>query len=298
MPETADPIVERVAALPIWARAVEPLALSGGITNRNFLVDDGQRKVVVRVGGDNPVHCVVREREHAASRAAHAAGVSPEVLYAEPDILVLGFIEGVTFGPEDVRKPANLDRLVDLVQRYHRGVPNHYRGHAIMFWPFQVVREYAHILRAGQSPHEGKLAGLAAQADRLEAAVGPIDVVFGHNDLLAANFIDDGKKLWIVDWEYSGFNSPLFDLGGMASNNGFSDEMEDALLDRYFGRAPDAALKRKMAAMSAISLMREAMWSMASELHSTLAFDYDNYTAENLKRLDAAYARFENLDGQ
>lgn len=294
--EEEDEVLTRVARLPIWSGPVEPQPLSGGISNRNFVVDDKGRRVVVRVGGDKIVHGVLRSSEQAASRAAHAAGVSPEVLYAEADVLVLAFIEGATLTPADVRDPKNLDRLVDVIRRCHHGIPKHLRGPGPMFWVFHVVRDYAHTLDEGNSVHRPLLAGLLQRADALEQAVGPIDVVFGHNDLLAANFIDDGKRLWMFDWEYSGFNSPLFDLGGLASNSEFSDGHTRELLARYFGRAPDAALMRSAAAMTAASLLREAMWSMVSEIHSALSFDYSAYTAENLSRFETAYTTFKKLD--
>jgi hypothetical protein len=102
----ADPLVERVATLGIWFGRVDPEPLLGGITNKNFVVSDRGRKYVVRTGGDILVHGVVRANELAATRAAHAAGISPAVLYAEPGIMVIDFIEGQTFEPEDVRNPA------------------------------------------------------------------------------------------------------------------------------------------------------------------------------------------------
>ena len=94
-------------------RPVEPSRSRGGITNINFVVEDAGRKFVVRIGGDIEVHGIVRRNELAASRAAHAAGVAPEVVHAEPGVLVLDFIEGRTFTPEDVRNPQNLAAIVD-----------------------------------------------------------------------------------------------------------------------------------------------------------------------------------------
>lgn len=286
----------RVAQLSIWSGRVEPTPLAGGITNHNFVVDDHARRYVVRVGSDILVHGVVRANELAASRAAHAAGLAPAVVHAEPGILVLEFIDGRTLTPEDVRDPANLDRLVDLAHRCHRDVPQHLRGPAAMFWVFHVVRDYAHTLRTGRSRHVGALPGLLEQARRLEAAVGPIEVVFGHNDLLAANLLDDGRRLWLLDWEYAGFNSPLFDLGGLASNSELPPAATEALLALYFERPVDDALRRRAAAMTAASLLRETMWSMVSEIHSSVAFDYAAYTAENLRRFEAAYASFEAME--
>jgi thiamine kinase-like enzyme len=286
----------RVAALEIWYGRVDPLPLAGGITNQNFTVEDRGRRYVVRVGNDILVHGVVRANELAASRAAHLAGLSPRVVHAEPGILVLDFIEGRTFTPEDVRNPANLERLIDMVRRCHRDIPQHLRGPAAMFWVFHVVRDYAHTLREGNSWHAPLLPDLLAHAARLEGAVGRIEVVFGHNDLLAANFIDDGHWLWLVDWEYAGFNSPLFDLGGLASNSELSAEQAELVLSLYFDKPVDDQLRRRAAAMTAASLLRETMWSMVSELHSTVDFDYSAYTAENLRRFEAAYATYLAMD--
>lgn len=286
----------RVAALPIWSKRVDPKPLSGGITNHNFMVEDRGRRHVVRVGHDIPVHGVVRATELAASRAAHLAGLSPEVVHAEPGILVLDFIEGRTFTAEDVRNPANLERLVEVVRRCHRDIPEYLRGPAAMFWVFHVVRDYGHTLRDGNSRHVPLLPDLLARAAQLEAAVGPIEVVFGHNDLLAANFIDDGKRLWLLDWEYAGFNSPLFDLGGLASNSEFSREQLDRALSLYFGKPVDDPLRLRASAMTAASLLRETMWSMVSEIHSIVDFDYAAYTAENLRRFELAYAAFQEMD--
>jgi len=163
-----------------------------------------------------------------------------------------------------------------------------------MFWVFHVIRDYAGTLREGNSRSLDLLPSLLERAERLEAAVGPIEVVYGHNDLLAANFIDDGERLWLVDWDYAGFNSPLFDLGGLASNNELSAEQEEALLGAYFDRAPDAALMRSYRAMKCASLLRESLWSMVSEIHSSLDFDYVAYTEENLARFERAYAAFQS----
>ena len=285
-----------VAALPIWSQRVDPVPLAGGITNQNFTVEDRGRRYVVRVGSDILVHGVVRANELAASRAAHLAGLSPGVVHAEPGILVLDFIEGRTFTPEDVRNPANLERLVDMMRPCHRDIPQHLRGPAAMFWVFHVVRDYAHTLHEAGSLHAALLPDLLARAARLEAAVGPIEVVFGHNDLLAANFMDDGHRLWLVDWEYAGFNSPLFDLGGLASNSELSREQAEQALSLYFAKPVDDELRRRASAMTAASLLRETMWSMVSEIHSTVDFDYAAYTAENLRRFEVAYATYLTMD--
>lgn len=285
-----------IAGLSCWHGPVDPQPVAGGITNTNYSVVDQGLRYFVRIGDDIPVHGIVRANELAVNRAAHAAGVAPAVIHSEPGVLVLEFIAGRTFTPADARNPRNLDRIVNLLRRCHRGIPEHLRGPAAMFWVFHVVRDYAHTLNAGDSRHRARLPELLGTAARLEEALGPVDIVFGHNDLLPTNFIDDGERLWLVDWEYAGFNSPLFDLAGLASNNEFPADLSQRLIETYFGRPMNRELKLRFTAMNAASLLRETMWSMVSEIHSKLDFDYVAYTALNLARFESALAAFDELE--
>ena len=245
--------LEKAARRTCWKGRVEPRPLTGGITNQNFVVEDAGRRYFVRIGDDFPIHGIMRFNELAASRAAAAAGVSPEVVHHEPGALVLGFIEGVTLDEAQVREPATLARIVPLVRRCHQEIPVHLRGPVLVFWVFQVVRDYAGTLRDADSRLLGALPRLLEISGTLEREVGPIQLVFGHNDLLAANFIDDGRRLWLIDWDYAGFNSPLFDLGGLASNNRLDADQEVRVLTEYFGAPADAALMRRYRAMKCAS---------------------------------------------
>ena len=285
--------LDRVRTLPIWDGPVVLEPLGGGITNVNFVARHRGGKAVVRIGNDIPLHLILRQSEVAASRAAHAAGVSPEVLHHAPGILVIRFIEGRTLTAADFQDGAVLDEAVDLVRRAHALMPEHLRGPVQMFWAFHVIRDYAASLRLGQSRHMTLLPELLDQARVLEQAVGSIDLVFGHNDLLPANFLHDSQRLWLIDWDYAGFNSPLFDLGGLAANNGLSPRQEAHVLTRYFDRAPDGALWRRYRAMKAAAALRETLWSMVSEIHSTLDFDYVAYTAANLSIYRASHDAFQ-----
>jgi thiamine kinase-like enzyme len=240
------------------------------------------------------VHGVMRFNELAATRAAGDAGISPKVLYSAPSVLALDFIAGRSYGPDDVR--ADRDRCVALVKRVHREIAAHLRGPTLAFNVFHIVRDYAHTLVEDQSRMAARLPRFLAAAETLEQAVGPIDLVFAHNDLLAANFIDDGQRLWLVDWDYAGWNTPLFDLGGLSSNNGFDESDNDATLSAYFKAPVTDALRRKFHAMVCASLLREAMWSMVSEQRSTIDFDYVAYTDENLRRFDAAWTTFQEME--
>ncbi len=284
--------LQRAARLACWREPVTPEPLSGGITNRNFLVRHRGERFVVRVGDDIPVHQISRANELGASRAAAAAGLSPEVVHHEPGALVLRFIEGRTLKPEDIRARPMLERIVPLLHRCHREVERHLRGSVQMFWVFYVLGDYAAALREGGSRFTPELRRLLEVAAELRAAIGPIDVAFGHNDLLAANFIDDGDRLWLIDWDYAGFNSPLFDLANLSSNNELAPAEESWLLEAYFEKRPSPELERRYRAMKCASLLREAMWGMVSELHSSLDVDYAAYARGYLARFECALVDF------
>jgi thiamine kinase-like enzyme len=278
----------RAARLSFWSRPAEPRPVSGGITNANFLVEDRGERFFVRIGEDLPVHGVLRWNELAAS-----PGISPEVVHAEPGAMVLRYLEGRTLTAEDVRRPETLERIVPLLRTCHLEVGRHLRGPCLVFWVFHVIRNYAHTLHDERHRLARELPGLQARAERLEGALGPVELCFTHNDLLPANLLDDGKRLWLLDWDYAGFGSALFDLAGLTSNSQLESAQEEQLLESYFERPVDDALRRRVSAMKCASLLRESLWSMVSEHHSRVDFDYRTYTADNLARFERAWAAFD-----
>lgn len=293
--QPASPPIERARRLACWRGPIEIEIVKGGITNANFRVSEGAERYFVRIGDDIPVHGVLRFNELAASRAAAECGLSPSIHHAEPGAIVFRYIDGHTLSAEDVRKPAMLARILDLVRRCHGEMKRHVRGPALIFWVFHVLRDYGHNLEDGRSRHREILPRLLGIAETLERALGPVEIVYAHNDLLPSNFIDDGRKLWLIDWDYAGFNSPLFDLANLCSNNEVPMAAERDLLAAYFGETPNATRWRSYQAMKCASLLRETLWSMISEVHSTLDFDYAAYTAENLARFERAYEDFQQI---
>jgi len=281
----------RAAGLACWDAPVKPVPLAGGLSNSNFTVEHGGRRYVVRIGEDVPEHAVWRFNEVSVARAAHAAGLSPAVHHHEQGAMVLDLIaDGHSLEPADVRVPEMLERVVDLVRRCHQQLPAHLEVPGPMFWVFNVNRRYARLIeREGGRLHE-RLPELMQWNDACERMVGPIQPVFCHNDLLAANLIDDGGRLWLIDWEYGGWNGGLFDLANLASNNGFDENAEDRLLGLYFGGASGPDERCRFEAMKAASLLRETLWSLVAERHSHLAIDYVAYTEENLTRFERALA--------
>jgi thiamine kinase-like enzyme len=289
---TNTDMISRIKALPLWQGEITLEPLTGGITNVNFLVEDNTGKYVVRFGDDIPEHHVMRFNELAANRAAYEVGLSPKVIHAEKSLTVLQYIQSTTLKEEDVRKPEMLPRIITLVKKYHTEVPKHFRGPAMIFWVFHVVRDYSATLLDNNSVHKSLIPELLSMNEKLEQASGPFDMVFGHNDLLCGNILDDGKRLWLIDFDYAGFNSPLFDLGGLASNNGLSEGQEKWMLETYFETPTNQAMLHRYEAMKCASLLRETMWSMVSEIKSEIDFDYAAYTAENYSRFKSAYDNF------
>ena len=169
--------LERAARLACWKGAVAPEPLGGGITNVNFVVEDAGERYVVRIGEDIPEHGVYRVNELAAAQAAHAAGISPEIVHAEPGALVMRWVDGRTLDPAGVREPACLERILDTVGRCHREIPLHFRGPTPIFRVFQVVRDYARTLREDGSRMAGRIDEFLGRAAHLESVVGPVESV-------------------------------------------------------------------------------------------------------------------------
>lgn len=288
---------QQIRALDWWTSDIEIEPLGGGITNHNYIVSvsDSKDQYVVRLGSDIPVHHILRFNEIAAGNAAHAAGLSPRIRHHQEGVLIMDYIPSKALEPEQVRSEPMLNRIVPLIKRCHTEVPTYLRGASVVFWVFHVIRDYAGSLVEAGSAHCPALPALLEAAAELESAASPFEIVFGHNDLLSANLLDDGERLWLIDWEYGGFNTPLFDLGGLASNNELTVEQEYWLLETYYEKSVDEGLWLRYQAMKTASLLRETMWSMISEVHSTLDFDYGVYTRENLIRFEQSMAAFRSL---
>lgn len=267
-------IRDDVAALPLWAGRPSFEPLPGGISNLSFVATDRAGKYVVRLTRDFPFHNVYREREVAVARAAHALGFAPEVVYAAPGLMVSRYIDARPLKPVDVR--TDIARIVELLLRFHRQMKAPIGDYA--FDVFEVNRDYVRQLDG--DPRCGDWATQNAQFERMQVALPSI---FAHHDLLAGNILDDGKRLWLIDFEYSGSGSAMFDLANLSSNSGFSAAERAELLRAYFGPGD---LERSHRAMEAASLLREALWSLVSARHiHERDVDYVGYADVNFARL-------------
>jgi thiamine kinase-like enzyme len=267
--------------------------LEGGITNHNFVVTIGDERLVLRIAGKDTEYLGIdRRREEAAARMAARAGIGPEVVtYVEPEgYLITRFIDGVPVPPERMRTPDQTARAAAALRAIHRGepIPGRFDAHA-------VVVDYRRTAMSHGVTMPDDVAWALTISDRIRDARGPQAVVPCHNDLLNANFIDDGERLRIVDWEYAGMGDRFFDLANFSINHELMREDDERLLEAYFGevRPGDADSLRLMRFMSDF---REAMWGVVQQAVSELDVDFVAYAGDHFARLhrtgaDSAFRR-------
>jgi thiamine kinase-like enzyme len=289
--ELRDELVGALQRVPELAGTELTLtALSGGITNRNFLIAIAGRpdRYVIRLAG-NDTHLlgISREVEHAATVAAAGVGVGPEVTaFIRPEgYLVTRFIEGSPVSDEAVHRPETLARVGEALRRIHDGPP--IPG---LFIPFRIVEAYRALAaaRGVAIPPEYELAMAFARRIELAFLVNPVELRPCHNDLLNANFIDDGSRIRIVDWEYAGMGDPFFDLGNFSVNHDLTPDEDVEVLRAYEREVrPDRLARLRL--MRTVSDFREAMWGVLQQGISTLDVDFVAYAGEHFERL-LAYA--------
>jgi len=258
--------------------------LGGGITNRNFkVVVDGAAYVLRMGGAKTSLLGIDRAVEHAAGVRAFELGVGPEVVAFAPakGWLVCRFIEGREISLAEMRRPSTLARVASALRTLHDSAPIPGR-----FDAWAVVDGYRATAEAHGVEIPAEFTPMRALADRIRSARGPQPAVPCHNDLLNANFLDDGS-VRIVDWEYAGMGDRFFDLANFSVNHEFSVEDDRALLRAYFGVAREADLA-SVRMMRFMSDFREAMWGVLQSGISDLDFDFKGYAAKHFARLEAA----------
>jgi thiamine kinase-like enzyme len=247
---------------------------------------------VLRVGGeDTELLGIDRDAEYTASITAAKLGIGPEVVaFLEPEgYLVTAFISGRPVPPEELRTPESLGRVAALLRAVHAG-----KAFPATFDSFRVVETYADMARERGTEvpavyREAKSLAETIERTRPASAARPC-----HNDLLNANFIDDGERLRLVDWEYAGMGDRFFDLANFSVNHELGHDDERALLGAYFGEEREQDVVA-LTLMRFMSDFREAMWGVVQQAISTLDFDFRAYTKQHFERLGrtASEPRFQ-----
>jgi thiamine kinase-like enzyme len=289
-----EQVIERVQ---VWRGLdVTTAPLSGGLTNQNFLVDaDGARFVVRIPGPSTELLAVDRVNERHNADAAATTGVSPRIVeYLEDvSVMVLDYIDGETMSGERLRDPEMPARIAASLRRLHAG-PRFLQD----FDMFRITERYLEVVRARDVPIPTGFRdrmGTVAEVERA-LAVNANPTVPCHNDLLAENYIDDGRQLWIIDFEYSGNDDPCFELGDTAQECAYDDELRTALCAAYFGRQDPVQLAR----MDLYAMMADVGWTLWAAIQariSTIDFDFWGWAVERWDRATAVMdgARYDGL---
>ena len=270
-------IEKAITRIPQWTNTsdLKISPLTGGITNENFRIEVNGDVFVLRIpGADTELLGIVRATECAVSKIAGEIGIGPEVFYViEPDgYLVTSFIDGKLPTPEELGQTTNIRRVAEAIRRVHKmdSIPE-------TFSPFRVVEDSSEIARRFKVDFPDNFDWLIEQMDIAEAALlkSPFTPRLCHNDLLNANFLDDGQ-IRILDWEYAGMGDPVFDLANFSVHHEFSDDQDRWLLEFYFGGVI-AENWARIKLLKVISDFREAMWAMVQIGISKLDFDFRDY---------------------
>ena len=263
--------------------------LPGGLTNRNYrFIDGAGTQAVARVSEPaSALLAIDRDAEYRNATIAAAHGVGPAVLGYAPGqgVSVVEWIEGRTFDAADLDDSATLSRLAAACRRLHSAPP-----FVTDFDMFAVARRYLDLVHQHGYRIPPDYEDYLPIVDRIREAmaVHPLPAVACHNDLLAANIMDDGRQLWLIDYEYAGNNDPCFELGNIASESQLSTERLDELVSAYFGRQSRSMLSRARL-FALLSNYGWTLWAAIQDSMSDVDFDF---WAWGLEKYDRAVAEF------
>jgi len=283
---TIPSIEQVIAAIPDWAgRIVAVERIPAGLTNTNYRVEVDGTPYFVRIpGADTELLAVDRANEIHNTIAAAAADVAPRVVQTVPewDVFVLEWLDARTMSNETLRADGMPSRIATALRQLHAGP--RFRDDFDMFRVAErymaLVDDRSIAIPAGYREH-------LALIPRIEAALGvhrPASVPC-NNDLLAENYLDDGERLWLVDWEYSGNNDPAFELGNTAQELGYDAPQRAELCAAYYGEATDGRLAR-MSLQMIMSDVGWTLWAAIQAVISTIDYDFMGWADERWARAE------------
>ena len=264
----------------------EPVPLEGGITNRNFTVELGGERYVLRlVGTDTDLLGISRRAERLAAEAAARLGIGPRVADCGDGYLLTAYVPSVPLRVDALQAdPTGVARALRAFHECGVELP-------VRFWVPSLLSEYATLVQARGGRLPGGWDEMVALVERIAGALPAEAPVPCHDDLLGANLLVPAAapdSLLLVDWEYAGMGHRLFDLGNLSVNNGFDAAADERLLAAYFGEPPSAARRAALALMRIVSDAREAAWGVLQSVISAIDFDFAAYARQHFARLDAA----------
>jgi thiamine kinase-like enzyme len=277
-------IEEVVAKISDWqGRDVQIELLSGGLTNTNYKVLVDGKPFFIRVPGEGTeLLAIDRNNEYHSSKAAADAGVGPKILYHFPEysVMVLEFLDGKTMSKDSLNEPGMPTRMAQSIKRLHAG-----ERCLLDFNMFRLMEYYLRLCKERDIKIPDGYLERIDTVNKIEEAmsVKPLQTVPCNNDLLAENYIDDGKQLWLIDYEYSGNNDPTFELGNTCQEMQFNDEQIKEVCAAYFGDATSALIAR----MKLNMIMSDVGWGLWAAIQaniSTIDFDFWGWALERWSR--------------
>jgi thiamine kinase-like enzyme len=266
-----------------------PVQRLGGLTNRVYRLGD----LCLRLPGKGTETYINRSNEAVAATEAARAGVAPEVVFADADIgvIVTRFIDGaVTMTPEGfaARQGAAARAGLAFARLHTSGAVFPFR-----FELFAMIDEYLGLLATKQVALPDGYYDVVAEAGAVRAALvrNPVPLAPCHCDPLCENFLDTGNAMWIVDWEYSGMNDPMWDLGDLSVEAGMSEAQDAEMLRAYFGHDPLPADHGRMVIYKAMCDLLWTLWGLIQLANANTADDFRAYADGRLARCKALMAR-------
>jgi thiamine kinase-like enzyme len=288
MDRNDDIHAQRIRTLPLWSGPIVLQHLDGGITNRNYLVHDANERFVARIGEELFILGIDRRNELQCHRAAESLGVAPLLIHGADGVLVSRYIPSRTLDPASAREPGIAQRLAQVLRQLHDGWDG-LIGDLLFFSPFQASRTYVATSRRIGAVVPLDIDEMLEATRKLAHSISPYIPTLCHNDMLPANVLDDGRRVWIVDWEYAGMGHPLFDLAGFSANCGYSEEQDIAFLGSYRGEFRPRDLY-ELRVLKVASLLRDALWGVVQTVASDLDVDYHEYARAYFEKYRSAIA--------
>lgn len=262
--------------------------LSGGLTNRNIAIDTPTGTYVARVSSNtSSLLAIDRESEYQNSKIAASVGIGAPVHDYIPGkgLLVIGYLQGRTYGASDVAN--NLGRIAKSCRILHGAKP-----FVSNFNMFDIQRQYLKTVQENGYRLPNKYLSYMPHVEQMFSALHVLDegTVPCNNDLLPANFIDDGEKIWIIDYEYSGNNDACFELGNIWSEASLEYEHLVGLVDAYYGHHRPEKLARAWF----LALMSKYGWTLWASIQQSIStFDFD-FWAWGMEKYERAQSDFES----
>jgi thiamine kinase-like enzyme len=276
-------------------RGLKIKRLGGGLTNVSYKVTTGGAAYVLRLAGDGTSEYIDRKAEEHNARVAAEAGVNAEVLFfdATDGTMVTRFVEGISMNAGDGfgRDSGAPVRVARALKRVH-SLGRVFRSR---FDVFAAIDGYLDLLRGWRMPlpEDYYEVGQRARSVRLALEASPTALVPCHNDPWPGNLLDADGRIYLIDWEYSGMNDPMWDLANLSVEAGFGPEQDRAMMQTYHGTGLSPALYSRLEVYKAMSDLHWSVWGFVQRAKGNLAEDFWSY---GLERLGLSKTRMSGAD--